>query len=58
VKKRSQPQHEVTGHPLDEQTGLGPVISEHEAIRVEQTIRDAVDAGATRWGGSRTAWKA
>jgi acyl-CoA reductase-like NAD-dependent aldehyde dehydrogenase len=43
-----------TGHPLDEQTGLGPVISEHEAIRVEQTIRDAVDAGATLvTGGDR-----
>ncbi len=43
-----------TGHPLDEQTGLGPVISEHEAIRVERTIRDAVDAGATLvTGGDR-----
>jgi glyceraldehyde-3-phosphate dehydrogenase (NADP+) len=43
-----------TGHPLDEQTGLGPVISEAEAIRVEQTIRDAVDAGATLvTGGER-----
>ena len=43
-----------TGHPLDEQTGLGPVISEAEAIRVERTIRDAVDAGATLvTGGER-----
>src|SRR6476646_2269012 len=43
-----------TGHPLDEQTGLGPVISEAEAIRVERTIRDAVDAGATLvTGGDR-----
>jgi acyl-CoA reductase-like NAD-dependent aldehyde dehydrogenase len=42
------------GHPLDEQTGLGPVISEAEAIRVERTIRDAVDAGATLvTGGQR-----
>src|SRR6266542_2286131 len=43
-----------TGHPLDEQTGLGPVISEAEAIRVERTIRDAVEAGATLvTGGER-----
>jgi glyceraldehyde-3-phosphate dehydrogenase (NADP+) len=43
-----------TGHPLDEGTGLGPVISETEAIRVERTIREAVDAGATLvTGGER-----
>lgn len=43
-----------TGHPLDEATGLGPVISEAEAKRVERTIRDAVDGGATLLtGGSR-----
>jgi glyceraldehyde-3-phosphate dehydrogenase (NADP+) len=43
-----------TGHPLDEQTGLGPVISEAEAMRVERTIRDAVAAGATLvTGGDR-----
>ena len=43
-----------TGHPLDEQTGLGPVISETEAKRVERTIDDAVAAGATLvTGGER-----
>ena len=43
-----------TGHPLDEATGLGPVISEVEAKRVESTIRDAVDGGATLLtGGER-----
>jgi glyceraldehyde-3-phosphate dehydrogenase (NADP+) len=43
-----------TGHPLDEQTALGSVISETEAIRVERTIRDAVAAGATLvTGGER-----
>jgi glyceraldehyde-3-phosphate dehydrogenase (NADP+) len=35
------------GHPLDEATGLGPVISEAEAIRVEREIKGAVAAGAT-----------
>ena len=43
-----------TGHPLDEQTRLGPVISEAEAMRVERTIREAVAAGATLvTGGER-----
>ncbi len=43
-----------TGHPLDAQTGLGPVISEVEAMRVERTIREAVEAGATLvTGGER-----
>ena len=43
-----------TGHPLDEATALGPVISEPEAKRVEQTIRDAVGGGATLLtGGER-----
>ncbi len=40
-----------TGHPLDEATGLGPVISEAEAERVERTIRAAVDGGATLLAG-------
>ena len=40
-----------TGHPLDEGTGLGPVISEAEADRVERTIRAAVDGGATLLAG-------
>jgi acyl-CoA reductase-like NAD-dependent aldehyde dehydrogenase len=43
-----------TGHPLDEGTALGPVISETEAKRVEGAIRDAVAAGATLvTGGER-----
>ena len=43
-----------TGHPLDETTGLGPVISEAEAIRVEREIKGAVAAGATLvTGGER-----
>jgi acyl-CoA reductase-like NAD-dependent aldehyde dehydrogenase len=42
------------GHPLDEETVLGPVISEAEAERVERTIRDAVAHGATLvTGGDR-----
>ena len=40
-----------TGHPLDDGTTLGPVISEAEAQRVERTIRDAVDGGATLLAG-------
>lgn len=40
-----------TGHPLDERTGLGPLISQAEAERVERTIRDAVDGGATLIAG-------
>jgi glyceraldehyde-3-phosphate dehydrogenase (NADP+) len=35
-----------TGHPLDEETRLGPVISESEAERVEGAIRAAVAGGA------------
>jgi len=42
-----------TGHPLDEGTGLGPVISEAEAVRVEREIREAVEAGATLVTGGR-----
>jgi acyl-CoA reductase-like NAD-dependent aldehyde dehydrogenase len=40
-----------TGHPLDEGTQLGPVISEAEAERVERTVREAVDRGATLIAG-------
>jgi acyl-CoA reductase-like NAD-dependent aldehyde dehydrogenase len=43
-----------TGHPLDESTNLGPVISAAEADRIERTIREAVDGGATLvTGGER-----
>ena len=34
------------GDPLDDDTRLAALISEHEAERVEGVIRDAVDAGA------------
>jgi acyl-CoA reductase-like NAD-dependent aldehyde dehydrogenase len=44
----------LIGHPLEESTALGPVISVAEAERVERTIRDAVAAGATLLtGGER-----
>jgi acyl-CoA reductase-like NAD-dependent aldehyde dehydrogenase len=43
-----------TGHPLDDGTSLGPVISTTEAERVERTIREAIDGGATLiTGGER-----
>ena len=49
-----------TGHPLDEGTGLGPVISEAEAMRVEQDDprrgrgrRDARHRRRARRGGRR-----
>lgn len=34
------------GDPLDEDTFLGPLISEKEAIRLEQWVKAAVEAGA------------
>lgn len=34
------------GDPRDEETFIGPMISESEAVRVEQWIRSAVDDGA------------
>jgi glyceraldehyde-3-phosphate dehydrogenase (NADP+) len=40
-----------TGHPLAEGTTMGPVISEGEARRVENAIRDAVEGGATLIAG-------
>jgi len=36
----------TTGNPMDEETKVGPMITEKEAIRVEEWIRDAVDTGA------------
>lgn len=43
-----------TGHPLADETMVGPVISELEAERIERTIRDAVAGGATLLtGGER-----
>jgi acyl-CoA reductase-like NAD-dependent aldehyde dehydrogenase len=35
----------VLGDPKDEETFLGPVISEKEAIRIEQWVKNAVGAG-------------
>ncbi|TDL31183.1 aldehyde dehydrogenase family protein [Jeotgalibacillus sp. S-D1] len=34
------------GDPLNEDTQMGPMISEEEAVRVEQWVNEAVDAGA------------
>ena len=43
-----------SGDPSDESTFLGPLISEKDAMRVEQWIGEAVKAGArTLCGGSR-----
>jgi len=35
-----------TGSQLDEDTDMGPMITEEEAIRIEQWVNEAVDAGA------------
>jgi len=44
----------VTGNPLDPATEVGPMISEAEAIRAEEWIRDAVSQGAQPvTGGTR-----
>ncbi|MBI2841378.1 MAG: aldehyde dehydrogenase family protein [Acidobacteria bacterium] len=43
------------GYQLDESTDMGPMITEREAIRVEQWIQEAVAAGAkVIAGGTRT----
>ena len=43
-----------TGFQLDEDTDMGPMITEQEAIRVEQWVKEAVDKGARLLtGGSR-----
>jgi len=42
-----------TGNPLDEHTFLGPLISEADAIRVEQWVAEAVAAGARVLCGGR-----
>lgn len=36
----------VSGDPLDENTGLGPLVQESEAIRVDEWVREAVTGGA------------
>jgi acyl-CoA reductase-like NAD-dependent aldehyde dehydrogenase len=44
----------VTGDPEDEKTQVGPLVSEAAAERVEQWVREAVDAGArVLAGGAR-----
>lgn len=44
----------VTGNPLEEQTKMGPMIRESDAIRVEGWINEAVSSGARLiTGGSR-----
>jgi acyl-CoA reductase-like NAD-dependent aldehyde dehydrogenase len=44
----------VHGDPLNEETFIGPMISESEAIRLDNWIQDAVKAGATLLcGGQR-----
>ncbi len=43
------------GNKMDESTGMGPMITEAEAERVERWINEAVDKGATiAAGGGRT----
>lgn len=41
------------GDPLDEETFLGPLITEEDAHRVETWVQEAVDAGATVLCGGR-----
>jgi glyceraldehyde-3-phosphate dehydrogenase (NADP+) len=36
----------IVGDPLDDKTDVGPMISEREAIRVEEWVNDAVKKGA------------
>jgi glyceraldehyde-3-phosphate dehydrogenase (NADP+) len=44
----------VTGNPLEEQTQMGPMIREQDAIRVESWIHESVNSGARLvTGGSR-----
>jgi acyl-CoA reductase-like NAD-dependent aldehyde dehydrogenase len=41
------------GDPRDEDTFIGPIISEHDAQRIERTIQDAVKRGAKLLTGGR-----
>src|SRR5699024_6757407 len=41
------------GDKLDESTDMGPLISETEAKRVEQLVKEAVDAGAKLLTGGK-----
>lgn len=44
---------QVVGNPLDENTDVGPMISEAEAIRVESWIEEAKNQGATILTGGK-----
>lgn len=41
------------GDPRDPQTDVGPLISENEAVRVEEWLKEAREKGATVYGGER-----
>lgn len=41
------------GSKRDEQTDMGPLISEQEAVRVEQWVQEAIDDGAELLSGGR-----
>lgn len=41
------------GDPLDERTQVGPMVSDKEANRVEEWLREAVEGGATLLTGGR-----
>jgi len=44
----------TTGNPLDDKTKVGPMITEKEAVRVEEWIREAASSGAkVVTGGTR-----
>jgi acyl-CoA reductase-like NAD-dependent aldehyde dehydrogenase len=43
----------VVGDPLDERVDVGPMIDEREAARIEEWVREAVDAGAQVVAGGR-----
>jgi len=43
----------IVGDPLDEKTDVGPMITEQEAIRVEQWVKEAIEAGAKLLVGGR-----
>lgn len=43
----------VVGDPLDERVDVGPMIDEREAARIEEWVREAVDAGAQVVVGGR-----
>jgi glyceraldehyde-3-phosphate dehydrogenase (NADP+) len=41
------------GNKLDESTDMGPLINEKEAVRVEQLVNEAIEAGATLLTGGK-----